>query len=463
MIATIFKFEWKQFVRSKGLLSALIIFTAIGLFCLQQGSAVYDFQQVAIDSALVKKQRSYEKVKLVFDTLKPLAEGMHELQTPFSLERRLQDVVAREISPLTVLSIGQSDVYAPLLSGHFRGSIFNNQFAEFQNPEKLLAGNLDVSFFLLFLFPLLFIALAYNARSADVEAGITPLLRTQAGAVDRIVQYRVLFRWIIALVPVLIVLLASAVQLSNATNFSAAVWLQWWAVALLYAFFWLLVVLLLQRFRLNSVIHVMTLSGIWVLLLIAIPGLLNTWLNYRYPAANKTEVAEFRDFDSKAWDLPFEQHQAFLLKHYPAYKNLVFKDMADSLKFRSFGYALQVLDQEQSLYKKASADRQQRSRAEEQLFWINPVGGVLRSFASISSTSLHHQQSFENAVLSYREQKLKYLFEKLVAGTPFLKAEFEQMPRYKPVSANGSVLHYLLPIFLLSAILLGGALMKRNS
>lgn len=463
MITTIFKFEWKQFARSKGLVAALIIFTAIGLFCLQQGSAVYHFQQVAVDSALVKKQRSFEKVKLVFDTLKPLAVGIHELQSPFSLERRLQDVVAREISPLTVLSIGQSDVYAPLLSGHFRGSIFNNQFAEFQNPEKLLAGNLDVSFFLLFLFPLFFIALAYNARSADVEAGITPLLRAQAGAVDRIVQYRVLFRWIIALVPVLIVWLASAVHLSSATNFSAAAWLQWWAVALLYVFFWLLIVVLLQRFRLNSVINVMTLSGIWVLLLIAIPGLLNTWLNYRYPATNKTEVAEFRDFDSKAWDSPFEQHQEFLIKHYPAYKNLVFKDMADSLKFRSFGYALQVLNQEQTLYKKASADRQQRSRAEEQLFWINPVGGVLRSFARISYTSLHHQQSFENAVLSYREQKLKYLFEKLVAGTPFLKAEFEQMPRYKPVNANDSVLQYLLPVILLSLILLGCTVMKSSS
>lgn len=463
MITTIFKFEWKQFKRSKGLVAALVIFSAFGLFCLQQGSAVYHFQQVAVDSAVAKKQRGFEKVKLVFDTLKPLAGGMHELQTPFSLERRLQDVVAKEPTPLTVLSVGQSDVYAPLLSGHFRGSIFNNQFGEFQNPEKLLAGNLDVSFFLLFLFPLFFIALAYNARSADVEAGITPLLRTQAGAVDRIVQYRVLFRWIMALLPVFIVLLASAVQLFSATNFSIAAWLQWWGVAFVYALFWLLVVLLVQRFRLNSVINVMTLSGIWVLLLIAVPGLLNTWLNYRYPATNKTEVAELRDFDTKAWDLPFEQHQAILIKHYPAYKKLIFKDMADSIKFRSFGYALLVFEQEQLLYNKAAADKQQRSKVEEQLFWLNPVGGVLRSFASISHTSIHHQHSFEQSVLAYREQKLKYLFENLVSETPFLKAAFEQMPRYKPVKAETTVLQYLLPIILLSAMLLGAAVIKSNS
>ncbi|HMO31720.1 MAG TPA: DUF3526 domain-containing protein [Lacibacter sp.] len=454
MITTIFKFEWKQFIRSKGLVAALVIFSVIGLFCLQQGSVVYHFQQVAVDSALAKKQRSYNYVKQVFDTLKPIAEGMQEMQSPFSLEWQLRDVVAKDASPLTVLSVGQSDVYAPLLSGNFRGSIFNNQFDEFQNPEKLLAGNLDVSFFLLFLFPLFFIAVAYNARSADVEAGITPLLRTQAGGADRIVYYRVLFRWLVALVPVLIVLLASAAQLSAATNFLLVDWLQWWAVALLYICFWLLVVLSLQRFRLNSVINVMTLSGIWVLLLIAIPGLLNTWLNYRFPVTNKTEVAELRDFDFKAWDLPFEQHQAFLVRTYPAYKSRIFKDLADSVKFRSFGYALQVYKQERALYEKAAVVRQQRSKAEEQMFWLNPVGGVMRSFASISRTSIHHQHSFEQSVLAYREQKLNYLFEKLMAGTPFLKAEFEQMPRYKPVKADASVFQYLLPIILLSVLFL---------
>ena len=63
MVTTIFKYEWKQFIRSKGIVAALLVFTAIGFFCLHQGKSVYHFQQVSADSALAKKQRNFEKVK----------------------------------------------------------------------------------------------------------------------------------------------------------------------------------------------------------------------------------------------------------------------------------------------------------------------------------------------------------------------------------------------------------------
>ena len=71
MLQTIFTYEWKQLLRSKGLIVALFIFTAIGFFCIKQGAIVYQYQRISVDSAMAKKIRSYDFVKNIFDTIVP--------------------------------------------------------------------------------------------------------------------------------------------------------------------------------------------------------------------------------------------------------------------------------------------------------------------------------------------------------------------------------------------------------
>lgn len=450
MLQTIFKYEWKQLLRSKGLIAALIVFTAIGFFCLKQGSAVYQYQRTTVDSAMVKKIRNYDLVKNIFDTLTFTSSKRNNIEEPFVIEWRLQDVVAKTISPLSVLSIGQSDIYTPLLSGHFNNEIFKNSFTEFKNPEQLLAGNLDTAFYILFLFPLLLLALAYNLQSADKEAGIYPLLNAQVLSLNKLMAQRLLFRWLIAFSPVIIIAILSYFMLAALPGFSLITFLQWWAVAMLYALFWLVVVSVVQRFQFSSLINAITLAGVWVLLLIAIPGLLNTWFNYKYPATNKTEIAEYRDYDFKAWDQPNSSHKKYFFGVYPQLQ----KDSAklDSNNIRSFSYTLQVFDKEKQLHTTITGKATEQMAAEEKSFWINPVGGVMRSFASISQTSLQQQQQFEKAVINYREQKLQYIFENVLLQPHFTKKDFEGMPKVEAVNKKSSVIKHLWPLLLLISI-----------
>ena len=451
MLSTIFTYEWKKFSRSKGLLGAMFVFFAIGLFSLQQGKAIYQFQQISIDSATVKKVRNYQKVKSIFDTLTYNTKQRSSIEQAFMIEWRLGDVVSKNPSPVSILSIGQSDIYSPLLSGHFNKDIFKNDFTEFQNQEKLLAGNLDVSFYILFLFPLLLLALSYNVQSADKEAGISPLLNTQANAPGKIIHLRLLFRWLMALVPVLLISLVSYIYMSSLPNFSIVSFFQWWGIALLYAIFWLVVVAIIQRFCFSSLISAITLAGIWVLLLVAIPGLLNTWFNYQYPSNNKTAIAEYRDYDNIAWDKPMSSHKKFLFSNYPQLQ----KDSAklDSNNIRSFSYSLQVFNREQELYTSIAKNKKEQAASEENSFWINPVGGVMRSFAIICNSSLQQQQQFEQSVLDYRLQKLQHIYENQLLQPHFTKQDFEALPKYKAPIQNNKYFHFLFPLLVLGLVL----------
>lgn len=449
MLQTIFTYEWKQLLRSKGLIVALLIFTAIGFFCLEQGSTVYQYQRISVDSAMAKKIRSYDFVKNIFDTIKH-SNIRTSIETPYILERRLQDVVAKNISPLSVLSIGQGDIYTPLISGHFNNEIFKNNFTEFKNPEQLLAGNLDASFFIVFLFPLLLLALTYNLQSADKELGIDSLLYTQAASVDVLFRQRLLFRWLIALLPMFFLTFLSFWLLYSLPGFSYLSFLQWWGVAFLYALFWLVVVALVHRLKLNSLINAISLAGVWVLLLIAIPGLLNTWFNFQNPATNKTEIAEFRDYSAKIWDQSSENKRKYFFANYP--QLLKGSAKVDSNLIDVFSSALQILDKEKELHNVIANNASAQMNAEEKSFWINPAGGVMRSFAIIGNTGLEQQIQFEKSVMKYREEKLHYFFENILLQANFTKKDFEKIPKYIEPNKELKFGKYLLPLSLLTLI-----------
>lgn len=461
MLQTIFKYETKQMLRSKGLIAALLVFTAIGFYCLEQGHAVYQYQTTTVDSAMAKKSRSYEVVKKIFDTLTYKTASRNDNEEPWVIEWRLQDVVAKDISPLSILSIGQSDVYPPLLSGHFNGDIFKNNYAEFKNPEQLLAGNLDTAFFIIFLFPLLLLALTYNLQSADQEAGISPLLNAQASSTQKLMRYRLFYRWLIALFPFVITAAASFFILSALPRFSFVAFMLWWGIALLYTLFWLVLVALVQRFHFSSLLNAITLAGIWVLLLIAIPGLLNTWFNYKYPATNKTEIAAYRDFDFKAWDISLDKHKKYLFGIYPQLQKDAEK--SDTNHIKGFSYSLQVFNREKELHAAITAKAAEQAAAEEKTFWINPVGGVMRSFATVSQTSLNQQHLFEQDVYTYRGKKLKYIFENMLLQPHFTKKDFEAMPEFTPGTGGGNLLKTLLPLLAVITIAFVYLWLKRQS
>lgn len=463
MLPTIFKYELKQLWRSKGMMLAVIIFTAIGFFALQQGKSIYVFQQTAIAKTNKYVAKNDSVVRAIFDTMQQATAKRtdSDVEAPFMLEWKLQAAAVKNISPLSILSIGQSDIYTPLMSIHFNRPVFKNEYTEFQNPEKLLAGNLDSSFFVLFLFPLLLIALSYNVQSADKETGIFPLLQAQAVSVNKIMQQRLLFRWLLALLPVAIICGASFVMLSSLQNFSVTEFLQWWAIALVYAVFWWVLVALVQRFQLSSLINAISLAGLWVLLLIAIPGLLNTWFNYKYPATNKLELTEYRDFDFKAWDKPLATHKQIITAQFP--KINVEDKKIDTNDMKAFGYFLQVMAKEKALHNSFIQQSELQANAEEKTFWINPVGGVMRSFSTLSNSTLQQQQAFEKAILKVRELKGNYLFENQLTKSHFTKNDFEAMPKFNETEKAKYFFSYLLPLILLIGLFSVSLFIKRKN
>ena len=89
----------------------------------------------------------------------------------------LKFAVISESSPLAALSIGQKDVTPSVQSVKILTLEGQKYDTDLVNPTKLLFGNLDLSFIIVYVFPLLIIAFSYNLRSEEEEAGTWRMVR----------------------------------------------------------------------------------------------------------------------------------------------------------------------------------------------------------------------------------------------------------------------------------------------
>jgi ABC-2 type transport system permease protein len=433
MIKTIFRYEWTMFIRNKGMLLALALFLITGIISLDKGMRFYNYQQTESDSVNLIQKRNHEKLSAIFDTLTYTSGVRKDIESPWQLEWQLNAVAIKPANPLSAICIGQNDLYTPIKKTRFNADIFNNDQDSFKNPEQLLAGNLDLSYFILFIFPLLLLALTYNTYSGDAEQGIVPILFSQTVKPEKIYFYRLIFRWMVAMAPVLLLLFTAWFLLYRKSGFSHVLFLQWSMVALLYTLFWFCIVLLVIGLRKSSMTNAMLLAGIWLLLLVGIPGVINSWLQYKYPYDIHGEITGFRDETKVFADLPLQEHKKNFYTVFPS----LAKDSTkiDTVELRWCSYASMASQRQKEIYSILAEKRSLQVNQEEKLFWINPAGAVTRAFTTLSGSSLDHQEIFEKDILALNSKKLKYLFEQFFEENAFTRKDFDAIPAHSEKQA----------------------------
>jgi ABC-2 type transport system permease protein len=427
----IISLETKMLLRNRWLLLGLVLFTLIAWWSFENGARIYTYQQAGADSVATINAKNFASVKAQLDTLDYSKNLREDIETPFTLDWRLKPIVKRELNPLSALTVGQNDLQIMQKSARLTQPVFNNDFGEFKNPEQLQAGTFDISFYLLFLFPLLFMALCHNLRSSEVESGIWPIWRMAAGNRSESLQWlRLAFRWLVALVPFLVVMLYALFWLQSKQGFVASTFTAWLGITLLYALLWFGLAGLVLWFKKSSMQNLLSLLGIWVLLLVAIPGTINLFIHQDNPDSIRLDVAEFRDVPEDAWEAPMEVHKRLFAKRYPEGP----KDtgtMAEII-IKTYGYLAQVMDAEQKLHERFSTDINRQVTKENSTFIIHPAGWVMRRLAILAQSNQQQQLAFEKQLIDYRTKRFYHLMDNLVKDDHFRPKDLETMPQWQP-------------------------------
>jgi ABC-2 type transport system permease protein len=178
---------------------------------------------------------------------------------------------------LAPLAIGQTD----LLPYYFRITTDAKESVlaatELENPQRLLAGCFDLAFVIIYLFPLLILALSYNLLSAEKERGTLALALSQPTSlralVLKIAPRLLLFLGLAFACAVAAALLASLLTgLSLMSGAVLAKLLAWIAIVSLYGLFWFVLAVAVAALDKSSAGNAVILAGAWVLIVMLVPS-----------------------------------------------------------------------------------------------------------------------------------------------------------------------------------------------
>ncbi|UOQ69257.1 ABC transporter permease [Hymenobacter volaticus] len=325
------------------------------------------------------------------------------------------------------LSLGQRDVnpyYVKLRLLGLQGQLYASENV---NPTKALNGNFDLAFVLVYLFPLLVIALSFNLLSSEREQGILTLLLAQPISAGLVVGAKLLFR--------LTLVLGLALGLSAVAMLGAQVPLDgrvglWLALVTFYCLLWFGLAYVVTGLQRNSAFNAVALVGLWLILVVLVPGLLNVYVSAARPVPQGIALTvKQREEIHGGWDKPKMETMNRFFALYPQFRDTA--TIKERFVWRWY-YAFQHLG-DQSVRPLAAAysqGLQQRYELVNRLSWLSPAINAQSSLNALAGTDLPTHLAFQQSATRYHDALRAFYYRYLFHKVAFTHADYAKEPTH---------------------------------
>lgn len=389
---------FKNFIRSRGTKIGLLFLFLICFISLLIGKQFQEKQAKNVQEAILyQKEHIAKNVNFHQDDL-----GLLLYYLKFSL--------INKSFPVNSLAIGQRDVNPSIQSVTIRGLEGQKYDAELNNPNNLLLGNIDFSFVLIYLFPLLIIAFSYNLISEEKESGTWKIVVTQSQNTFLYIL-KLFYIRILSLTLLLTIVLAIAAFLLNIPlNIS---FLTFYGISVLYLLFWFAVCFFLVSLQMNSNFNAVILLTTWLFLIIILPALINTYIVNKYPIPEALELTvKQRNAYHEKWDMDKQETLDKFYTHYPHFKNYLLPDKEFSWLWY---YAMQQMGDDESAKESGALESklEQRNQSSQQIAQFIPTLHAQMQLNEIARADLGNQLLFLKETKQFHEKLRLHFYPKI--------------------------------------------------
>lgn len=421
---------------------------AAGLYAIFYGTSFQQRQQEVVsrlDSSYTARIQKQLAGFTADTTTKEGKEAYRYSIDPFLNEYRVGTTVWKALEPLQALSIGQSDNQPFYYNLWVYRNVYLSGHGELRNPDKLLAGNFDLVFVFLYLFPLLIIVYTYAAVSKDKETGIAPLLIAQGISLRRFLAGRLLFRFLIVFA--LVILLSVAGYAIGKVPFDT--FISWLLIITVYLVFWFSVVYLVLSFRKNSPVSALILVSIWVLFLFFIPSVINN--QYETEDPENVHLSDLsREYSGSLWEMDKARLIDTLFRVRPQWAGYPVKD-TNQVSSVAYSYLNMLkMNEEGGEIDSLMIAEQQRLR---KLDILNPAYSVQRALNNLAGVETDFYAAFRKDASDYQARRLEAIHDYRLSGRKFTKEDFQNLPQFHETGNRGGV-NAILPLLALTAVIL---------
>lgn len=273
MVWRIARHEWRLLVRSPGACAvacaSLLLIVVATVSGHVRASAEADDRATLRDWAYVRQSALAGDL----DTGEP-GDAADVAWGPRSAEYVANEIgtyVVPPMPPLAALAIGQSDRYPShyRVTARLRESRLTG--AQLEHPLAMLVGHLDAAFVVVYLLPLLIVALVFDVTAGERDAGTLRMVMARPVRPSTFVAGKLIARGGV----VLLCIGAMAVGGAAVTAWSVSTGVRlslWMAATIAYASFWFALALFVDARRGTAIQHAQILGVAWLLLVVLVPA-----------------------------------------------------------------------------------------------------------------------------------------------------------------------------------------------
>jgi ABC-2 type transport system permease protein len=335
--------------------------------------------------------------------------------------------------PLAVLGMGAPGINPLEAKPTLGGPEPEYAAEELANPESLLAGRFDPVFVVVFLLPLVAIALAFDLLARDRARGILPLALACAPSAWSVYAPHYAVR-ALALLATLwlgtgIGLLAFGFDASSPGALSAvALWLM---LASLHGLVWIAACASLAPIGVNGTVQALWLVALWVAGTAAVPAVVGPLLELSVKSPSRATSAHLaRDASWKSWDEKEQRTSRLLMQHPEMRPVSSSSESAWREQLETLAYHSGMAEATAPLLQELERSAQQRQRRAALTAWFSPNIALLSALDELTGTGPAARQDFRQQARDFQAIWNTHFIAKIHSGQPFTAADVASIPRF---------------------------------
>lgn len=426
--------ELKQLYRNHWLLMLTSLIFFIFLYAAWNGNTNVEKRKESITSALVEMDQQDE---LLLQRLDSLKEG-HELNLrpwqypdqPTATGNFNPRVAAFYPSNLALISTGQSDLFIHYVKPTLNDDVISLSFAELTSPVRLLFGNFDISFVLIYLLPLIVIAFCYNILSIEKESGLLRLVASNPLNVQLWLFQKTLVRFITV---ALLIVGALCISLAlNKVDFQPGAWKLLLSV-ILYASFWFALSFVVNLFGRSSEYNAITLLSLWMFLVLILPSTVSQIASELYPVPSRVMLVNELRKEQAAADKEQDKILDDYLRAHP--EMVVSRESDESTAYGWWQRYFASKDLVEQRIEPLMADYDQKLLEQQMLVrklrYLSPSVILQDVLSELAHTSTDHYLAYKESVFQFTKDWKSFFLPLVFAEKEFSSDMVEKLPQFQ--------------------------------
>ena len=432
------KTEFKIIYRNYWLTALTLLLLALCLYAGWNGQQHVEQRQKAINGAYDEMKTSDILLDARLDSLsKGLKINGPEWfypNLPTATGNKNPRVAAFEPGNLSVIATGQSDLFNHYVKPTLTGDSFRLSFTELTSPIRLLMGNFDLSFVLVYLLPLVIISFCYNILSGEKEKGSLVLIASNPQSLKTWLAQKIFLRFGL-ITGLLILFILLTLKINNVLLNSSVLALL--LAVVLYSMFWFSLSFLINLKGKSSERNAITLLGLWVALVLIIPSLISQVANTFHPVPSRTLlINEMRVLENET----NEEQDKILDNYMRDHPELVVRDANGNVTedFWQKYFASKDMVAKKITPLLARYDNQLRLQQDliNQFRFLSPAILLQNNLTELAETSTDHYAAYHQSVRNFQEEWQSFFLPMVFLNKPFTKEMISQFPQFRIESSN---------------------------